>query len=284
MGGGKVWLQESSLTDEKGADADVGEKRKAKKAKIPKRTTPTVVVPNSQTTYSGRNDGENGKNYATIERSSYKKNSPVLDHEDTRSGLQVTAQPCRKAEFCGWETDGGTIRNALESSSGFKRRVAERSSLNTPADGYRSTLQSRACSRVGGRRRKDCYEFKHLSDIRAYLEDYSTQCSYSGLSLPPEVTVAIREVEIEMKRKTQGVEGRERASSRRRGVQRGNQYLEDLATRLGVGVLDKKQLYHRSQPTPPSFTRKTRVAVDLLVTTQEERRAKKICYYKLLCN
>ena len=268
---GKVWLADSSLADGKGADGEVDKKRK--KAKIAKRTTPTVTVPSPQTA-SGRNGGEKDENYCTIERSSY-KNSGALDDEEARSALHDAAQPRKNAEFCGWETDGGTIfvRNALESSSTFRRRVADRSSLSTPAEGYRSALQSRACSRVG-RRRKDCYEFKHLPDTHAYLHDYCTQCSYSALSLPWEIADVIREAGKAIKREAHGAEEREGAFSRRRGARRGNRYLEELASRLGVGVresLDKKQLRHRPQPTPPSFTKKNRVAADLLVSTREEK-------------
>ena len=269
----KVWLADSSLADGKGADGEVDKKRE--KAKIAKRTTPTVAVPSPQTA-SGRNGGEKDENYCTIERSSYKKNSAALDDEEARSALHDAAQPCKNAEFCGWETDGGTIfvRNALDSSSTFRRRVADRSSLSTPAEGYRSALQSRACSRVGGRRRKDFYEFKHLPDTHAYLHDYCNQCSYSALSLPWEIADVIREAGKGIKREAHGAEEREGASSRRRGARRGNRYLEELASRLGVSVresLDKKQLRHRPQPTPPSFTKKNRVAADLLVSTREEK-------------
>ena len=255
---GRVWLPKSSLAD--GKRTGMHEVNR-KKAKITRRTTSTVEPPSLQTANGGSE--KNGRqNYSTIERSSYKNNSVTLEYESASSEV---ARPCNN-QFCGWETNGRT-RSALESSSSLKRYAAERGSLSTPADGYRSGLQSRACSRAGGHKTRDCYEFKHFTDTQAHLEDYCTRYSYTALSLPRESAGTIREVATGLDGDGHGREGRGEASY---GAQIG---LQQLASRLGVGVRDSKQLRYRPQPTPPdpSFTKKNRVAADLLVSTQEDK-------------
>lgn len=271
---GKVWLPESSLVEERVTEQLTkggGVKERHKKAKIVRRTAPTVD-PRTRPSCGG-NVGS--RQYRTIERrSSYSKNAVHLN-------LNAASEPAhRNAELCGWETEGSRLtRTSLcQSSSTLKRcGTAERTLLSTPADGYRSGLQSRACSRAaGGTRRNDTlYQFRHLPDAQAYLEDYRSQCSYSALTASREsgatITEAGNEVEVGCQcGRTRG----ERVSTRQpvREGDRGNQlYLQQLARRLGVGVIHEKQLKYRPQPTPPSITKRHRVAADLQVTTQEER-------------
>ena len=270
MMSGKVWLPGSSLVEEKAAEqlAQVGGgKEKPKKAKIVKRTTPTVDLraPPSCRWSAG------SKQYSTIERSSYNKNSVHLN-------LNAASEPAyRNAELCGWETEREKRIALCPSSSNFRRCVtAERNLLSTPADGYRSGVPSRACSRAGGGRRGDTvYQFKHLSDAQAYFEDYCAQCGYSAFSFSREGGEIIREVGKEVEISSQSGKTRGDIVSTRHPVtdgDRGNQlYLQQLAKRLGVCVINEKQVKYRPQPTPPSITKRNRVAADLLVTTQEER-------------
>lgn len=258
---GKVWLQESSLTDCK----NLPNAEKRKRAKIVRRTTPTVELPTR-----GRNDGEKiisvlPQNYSTIEKNSYKKNSASLDFDCGISGLKAAGH---NPEFCGWETDVGP-RNLQASSSTLKRCAAERSYLSTPADGYRSGLPSRTCSRAVGRRNN--YEFNHISDTRAYIEDYRTHYSYTALNLPKKTRSETGDDMDKCVCRRIGEGGRR--TSGRGVVHRGEQYLNELAGRLGVGRRDSAQRLHHHQlrPTPPSFTKRNRESANLLVSTQEEK-------------
>lgn len=256
---GKVWVPESSLTD----CNTLPHTEKKKKAKIVRRTTPTVEIPIGY----GKKDNEKIKsgsqNYSTIEKSSYKKNSASLDLDSGSGGLNTVPY---NPEFCGWETEP---RSVQASSSTLRKCAAERSCLGTPADGYRSGIPSRACSRAVGRRERNNYEFKHMSDTQAYITDYCTHYSYTARSLPTK-DVGIHDETGEgcVCRRDEG--GRD-LSGRHRG---GERYLHGLASRLGVGgrnSVQKKQLRHLPQPTPPSFTKGNTVADNLLVCTQDER-------------
>lgn len=263
---GRVWIPESSLTD----CNTLPHTEKRKKAKIVRRTTPTVDIP----IRCGKNDNEKIKsasqNYSTIEKNSYKKNSASLGLESGSSGLNTAARPHYNPEFCGWETDVGS-RNVQTSSSTLKKSGAERGYLSTPADGCRSGIPSRACSRAVGRRNY-FYEFKHISDTRDYITDYCSNYSYTALSLPKKIDSELGDdMESCVCRRDEGGRGLSGRSAVHRG---GERYLHELASRLGVGgrnSVHKKQLCHLPQPTPPSFTKRNRVAANLLVSTQDER-------------
>lgn len=264
---GRVWIPESSLTD----CNTLPHTEKRKKAKIVRRTTPTVEIP----IRCGKNDNEKIKsasqNYSTIEKNSYKKNSASLGLESGSSGLNTAARPHYNPEFCGWETDVGP-RNVQASSSTLKKSAAERGYLSTPADGCRSGIPSRACSRAVGRRERNYYEFKHVSDTRDYITDYCANYSYTALSLPKKAVGIDSETGDDMERCVCRRDEEGRGFSGRSAVHRGGErylHVHELASRLGVGgrnSVHKKQL---PQPTPPSFTK--RFAANLLVSTQDER-------------
>lgn len=258
---GKVWLPESSLTDCK----TLPNTEKWKKAKIVRRTTPTVELP----THCGRNGGEKivksvPQNYSTIEKNTYKKNSTSLDFDSSSSRLNAAGH---NPEFCGWETDLGP-RNLQASSSTLKKCAAERGYLTTPADGYRSGLPNRTCSRAVGCRNN--YEFTHISDTRAYIEDYYTHCSYTALNLPKKNTCTRSDDMDKCVCKRIGEGGR--GPPGRPVVHRGEQYLHELASRLGVRRrASAQQKCCRPQPTPPSFNKGNRVAANILVSTHDEK-------------
>lgn len=279
MNGG-VWLPESSLSDRKPPDTE--NKEREKKTKIIRRTTPTVIVHRPRQAKNGGADGLKKRNYSTIETSSYNRSSLhlALSHTATKNVQNSTSQlTCKKSpEVCGWETYGGHERH-LQSSSTFSRCAAERASLITPADGYRSGVQSRACSRASENRKKSFYyEFKHFPDTHSHIEDYCTQYSYSALTLSRQTsgTDALREASAKLQeeiRRNQGKQVSKCLVNREEGG--GNTlYMQQLASRLGVGVMksiNEKQLRCRPQPTPQSFTKKSRVADDLVVSTQDEK-------------
>lgn len=268
---GKVWLPESSLADDNvtcqsGQAHGIKEKQKKEKAKIVKRTTPTVEL---RTPPSA--DSVARKQYRSIERSSHNRSSIHFN-------LSATSELAHKiTELCGWETDQG-ISPYLSSSSVRRCTAAERGSLSTPADGYRSGVQSRTCSRANGSRRGDMfYKFSHLADSQAYLDDYCSQCSLSLLSFPRENSnKVISEAGGEAEGNAQSGRTRGRIVPTRRLVQHGDPggnrlYLQQLAKRLGVGVMNEKQLRYRPHPTPPSITKRNRVTADLSVVTQEDK-------------
>ena len=269
---GRVWLPESSLAEGKGAGALVntqGPPEKRQKGGIVRRTTPTVDLTTLDGAASARQAAKTKENqrlnYSTIEKSVYTQKSFALDSVGGRSYSNIN-----NPEFCGWETGGE--RSALESSSSVNRRrcAAERGSLSTPADGYRSGVPSRAASRAGVARKKDFYEFKHFTDTRSYIDDYCCRYSYTALNVPRESADAIRE---------EGRGGREEecCCSGKRGLHTGGhevhraQQMQQLASRLGVRVkesINEKQLrYRRPQPTAPKTNR---MAEDLLVSTQQD--------------
>ena len=272
---GRVWLPESSLAEGKGASTLVNAQEppeERQKGGIVRRTTPTVDLTTLDSAASARQAAKTKENqrqnYSTIEKSVYTQKSFALDSVGGRSYSNVN-----NPEFCGWETGGE--RSALESSSSVNRRrcAAERGSLSTPADGYRSGVPSRVASRAGGARKKDFYEFKHFTDTRSYIDDYCCRYSYTALSVPRESADAIREEGRGGREEECCCSGKRRLHTGGQAVHRAQQ-MQQLASRLGVRVkesINEKQLrYRRTQPTAPSFTKNNRMAEDLLVSTQQD--------------
>lgn len=275
---GRVWFPEKSLPEgEDGGTQKVPQgqsekQEKRKSSKITRRTTPTVDISALDVRRArdgARPEEEERQNYSTIEKSSYKRNTAALECS--------SAQPLTGgSDFCGWETDRKPLaRQGLAASSSLSRKcAAERSSLGTPADGYRSGVPSRASSRAGGRRKGDAYVFQHLPDTQRYIEDYCKQYSFTALSVP-RMENAIREAEGEkVRERTQdgiraqgGEKGGRSSCCTHSGVPRDSLYLQQLASRLGVR--ESIQLHPRS--TPPSITKRNRAASDLLVCSKEDK-------------
>ena len=268
---GKVWLPESSLADCKALQPPPAATEKERRKKITRRTTPTVEF-----RAENSNEKRRKQTYSTIESSSYSRLSLHLSLNDTRAGEHHT-----RTEFCGWET---SERGSLQSPSIVRRCTGEQAASN----GQRSALQSRAGGRgCGKNRRNSVYEFKHLSDPSAYLQDYCSCYSYSALVISRENggTDAVAPPEAE---KLEKCEQKTRGSSRkprredatcegclverkgRDGLH--EEHLQQLADRLGVKEsIQEGQLRYRPRRTPPSFTRKTRVAEDIMISTQDAR-------------
>ena len=267
---GKVWRPETSLAD--GRPAEPENKEKRRKAKIVRRTTPTVELRGRSG--SNANERQGGGTYSTIESSSYNRGSLhlALSHGDKKTA----PLSCKRTELCGWVTSGGEERG-LQSSSTYSARCAAERSFSSSADGgCRSGLQSRASSRASGSRRRNvCYEFKHLPGPQAYIDDYLARCCFSALDLSRQEcgTDALREA---CERLEEDIKARKDISTvvsvaRRRAEGGKDQYLQQLASRLGVSVMqsiNEKQLRYKPQP---SFTKRSRVAEDLVVSTQEEK-------------
>ena len=266
MSGG-VWLPESSLADGRDPRLPAAEREKRKKAKITKRTTPTVEFRAESSRQRQRR-----QTYSTIESSSYSRRSLHLLLNDG-------SPEERKTELCGWETE--REQSILQSSSAVQKSASER------ADGQRSRLQSRAEGRQGKSRKNSSYEFKHLPDPSAYLQDYCARYSHSALVLSrehsvPETGREEKEDKCEKCKKDYKIEQQSGGGDdsgyamclvkSRAGGERRRGCLEQLANRLGVTEsIQEGQLRYRPRPTPPSFTRRPRVAHDILVSTQDHK-------------
>lgn len=273
---GRVWFPGKSVPEgEDGgtqkAPQDQSEKQeKRKSSKITRRMTPTVDLSalDERSARGGARPAaaEIGENYSTIEKSSYRRNAAALQ---SSSGQPLAGG----SDFCGWETNRKPLaRQGLATSSSLSRKcAADRSSLSTPADGYRSGVASRACSRAGGRRKGDAYVFQHLPDAQRYIEDYCKKCSFTALNMP-RMDSAIREAEGEkVRERTQGGEkggeSRRHSHSGERRIPQGSLYLQHLASRLGV----RESIQLAPRPTPPSITKKNKVPANLLVGSKEDK-------------
>ena len=284
---GRVWIPEKSLPEgedggtQKTPQGQSQKQEKRKSSKITRRTTPTVDL--SALDVRSARDGakpaaadigeeEERQNYSTIEKSSYRRNTAALD---CSSGQPLAGG----SDFCGWETERKPLaRQGLAASSSLSRRcAADRSSLGTPADGHRSGVPSRACSRAGSRGRGDAYVFQHLPDAHRYIEDYCRQYSFTALNVP-RMENAIREAEGEkIRERTRGgdrIQGGEKGEesscynhSGERQVPRDSLYLQQLASRLGV----RESLQLHPCSTPPSIAKRNRAAADLVMCSKENK-------------
>ena len=262
---GRVWLPESSLAED-GAATELGTpKEKRKKSKIAKRTTPTVEF-RAETTSSRRRPRK--QTYSTIESNSYDRRSLHLALKDSSSGGRQ-----ERVEFCGWETGNRGSKSELQSPSAVKRcPVAER-----------STERCRLLSRAAGGRSRKSYVFRHLLDTSAYLTDYCAHHSFSSLVLSrenggTEPATTVQETASRGKSgrdnrscKERAEDGYERCLLKSRGGGE-RECLKQLASRLGVRESIKDgELRCHPRPTPPSFTKKNRVAKDIVICTQDDR-------------
>ena len=237
--------------------------REAKKVKNrQKKTTPTVEF-RAETTSSRRRPRK--QTYSTIESNSYDRRSLHLALKDSSSGGRQ-----ERVEFCGWETGN---RGSKSSPSAVKRcPVAER-----------STERCRLLSRAAGGRSRKSYVFRHLLDTSAYLTDYCAHHSFSSLVLSrenggTEPATTVQETASRGKSgrdnrscKERAEDGYERCLLKSRGGGE-RECLQQLASRLGVRESIKDgQLRCHPRPTPPSFTKKNRVAKDIVICTQDDR-------------
>ena len=266
-----------------------------KKAKIPRRRTPTVDVSalvSRASSTKQKSTSASGKTASSIKaRDTY----DTIESQDGLTILECSSVVYRRDpqaninsnadinELCGWrdrEIDhykAATDRSAA--SSNF-----DRSRLQTPADGLRSSLQSRAgkysrqASSYG--KRKEFYVFQHFREPWHYIEHYRITQSYTTLNvpglkrkmscecgngllgksekLPPEPKVVEQDPDSCMQLEVKPY------------YQDADPYLRELVSRLGVrGLIQtrEQQLLRSSKPTPPSITRKTKPREDLVVSS-----------------
>lgn len=260
-----------------------------KKAKIPRRRTPTVdisaLVSRASSTKQ-KSTTANGKTakardtYDTIESQdgpTILECSSMVYRRDPQANINSNAAI---NELCGWRDKEIECYKAAADRSATGSNNFDRSRLQTPAEGLRSSLQSRAgnysrqASSYG--KRKECYVFQHFYKPQHYIEHYRMTQSYTTLNvpglkrkmscncengllegeeLPPEPKVVDQDPESYMQPEVKSY------------CQDTDPYLRELVSRLGVrGLIQREQQLLRSpKPTPPSITKKTKPHEDLVV-------------------
>lgn len=263
--GGRGSLHDTSSSEQLNAAA------KVKNKSIPKRRTPTVSIPpqaNQETSETGTpssptDAGKSPAIYTTIENN--KKQSLLeLSHE-----LYETSKPANPHWFCGWTEC--EILDLHRKPPPTVTGEGDRSRLQTPMDGYRSTLHSRASSSryssSHGRRRTYQYTFRHYETSEEYAEEYRQLYSFTAMNTgcPPrdeDERIYCEGEDVEQDAEVifpLGV----------KSLYRGDPYLRELASRLGIREpppsfqdWDRQQQLISPRPTPPSIVKKKRNGKD----------------------
>lgn len=245
-----------------------------RRVKVPRRETLAVTYdgrPATRSTGDAKCEGRTGAlatvagadaTYSTIEQRSCGGTASLLD-------CAREHEPPQRADFCGW-TEREVMAKygpSKTSSNSHMSGTAERSSLQTPADGHRSNLSSRAGSRCSGGRRER-YEFRHLPASQDYIEHYRQLYCYTTLSCPraPPLCEAIAESAEGDPEDFMPIEVR--------CLYRGDPYLHELASRLGVrsSLQNREQKLLKTQrPTPPSIVKRSRDVANLAVHAQGKK-------------
>ena len=283
-----------SLVDPQPTDLQLETKRK--KARIPHRRTPTVDVSAlvRDTAAGKRHSVSDSKRkskardtYDTIESKDglsilecssvvYRKNKPQVNNTSLDGGL------------CGWrENELESYREAAD--RGLTSSSFDRSRLQTPAEGLRSNLHSRASrSRQSSShgKRKECYIFQHFEETHQYIEHYHVFHAFTTLNVPglrrkmcTGETISEDFHEGKLPPEPKDVE-QDPESFMQPGVKsychtHGDPYLRELVSRLGVRelIMQREQQLLRSptKPTPPSITKKNTPQEELVVCSNGKR-------------
>ena len=277
-------------TEPQAQDTDSSQLKTAKKkAKIPRRRTPTVDVSALVSRASSMKQKSTGKTakarrsdtYDTIES---QESPTILECSSVvyrREAQTINASNANITELCGWRDREIECYKAVSDRSATGSNNFDHSSrLQTPAEGLRSNLQSRAgnysrqTSSYG--KRRECYVFQHFNKPYHYIEHYRMTQSYTtlnvpglkrkmscncenglleGQELPPEPKVVEQDPESYMQPEVKSY------------YQDTDPYLQELVSRLGVqGLIQRDgQLLRSPKPTPPSITKKTKPREDLVV-------------------
>ena len=257
-----------------------------KKAKIPRRRTPTVDVSALVSRASSTKQKPTGKTakardtYDTIESQegpTILECSSVVYRRETQT---INTSNADIHELCGWRDREIECYKVASDRSATASNNFDRSRLQTPAEGLRSNLQSRAgnysrqTSSYG--KRRECYIFQHFDKPYYYIEHYRMTQSYTTLNvpglkrkmscncenglaegeeLPPEPKVVDQDPESYMQPEVKS------------HYQDTDPYLRELVSRLQVrGLIQREQQLLRSpKPTPPSITKKSKPREDLVV-------------------
>lgn len=244
-----------------------------RRASIPRRRTPTVHIPppavlNCSETNSPSTDTGSPAVYKTIEKN---KKQSLLDLSQKPYEKSKAPNPRNDNWFCGWTKFEHldlhyrpiTMATAAE----------DRCRLQTPGDGYRSTMQSRASnSRYNsshGRRKAYSYTFHHFMNSEDHIENYRTLYCFSALNSDPssrqdEDRVYCEGEDVEQDAEVTLPLG---VKSLYRG---GDPYIRELVNRLGIRGPPPEdwerhqQLLATPRPTPPSIVKKRKDGKDTM--------------------
>ena len=266
-----------------------------KRAVIPRRRTPTVKIPREL-----RVAGPGGTRLTSGSSGSSEGNTPT-----TRTGydtIETKAEPllvllnlsCRVYErtkianpkthnwYCGW-TDHEHLDLHYTPKPATTGGEFDRSRLQTPADGYRSTLHSRVSSSRytssrGGRRTN--YTFHHYDNPDSHIETYRELYGYTALNSDPsqrrsnEERLFFEEGNVEQDAEVMLPVGV-------KSLYQGDPYLKELVNRLGIKeplspeLERQQQLLQAPRPTPPSIVKKKRnerESVSIMVSNSAPKR------------
>lgn len=237
-----------------------------RKPPIPRRRTPTVYIPAEGAATSADNTptptAQSRPNYQTIEPNK----RPSLQQLSAEVYKRPNAPlPKNHSSFCGW-TDLEPLD--MYQSNKMATSDVDRTKLQTPADGYRSSLHSRASSsrytssRAGHRTSQ--YIFHHYEELERHIEDYRNLYSYSALTAGPSLPTTGGE-------RVAYFEGEDIEQDDEvilpTGVRsyRGDAHLRELFHRLGIKEPLPPPLpdWERPRPTPPSIVKKRRNGRDV---------------------
>lgn len=259
--------------------------RGRKKLPIPRRRTPTVIPTIAAAIGKCEVVKPSPKvSYATMAIES-RGETTLLELSFSAYEKSKISNPKNDNWFCGW-TDHEyldlhqTSKMASNCSDGF-----DRTRLHTPAEGYRSSLHSRASSsrytssRDGHRVHQ--YTFHHFKESGDYIENYRDLYSYTSLitgstHLKGKEAIAFFEGEDDDDATLPiGV----------RSLYHGDSYLRELVNRLGIKDAplsfpqewerEQQQLLQGPRPTPPSIVKKRRsdkATVNIVVSNSAPKR------------
>lgn len=200
-----VWHPHKSVADDgseeggRGSFVEQGPKHqlgaKRKKTAIPRRRTPTVDV---SVLLSHAGTGAKNKQSKGIEKLNARDTYDTIENQEGpgASILECSSVVYRKKrdstsasenKLCGWrDRELESYRTAGDRSIVFSNFDPSR--LQTPADGLRSNLHSRARSTPHpssrGKSRKPYYVFQHFNATQHYIEHYRLFNSYTTLTVP----------------------------------------------------------------------------------------------------
>ena len=272
-------MQEGYGCEERGRGSSSVEPEATSRPKTVRQRRPTVdtrgvgvVKPEALNVSCRKKEGLDQKlqNYATVERNGKKGEQALLDYDAQFWEGTHSAQTLKGCEdFCGW------VENEPLGKYASSHRVvpggSDRFGVQTPAEGCRSTLQSRVSSRLSGAvsgRRRCHYDFMHFQDAHEYIEHYRNYYCYTTLNVQPTLA-SRRECRVLVPEDIAENIKEDPKNFMPLGVRslyRGDPYLRELASRLGVrDSVKEPQLLRSQRPTPPSIVKKNVNTLDLAV-------------------
>ncbi len=309
-GRGSLQASSSTITEE---DHEVSTPSEAvvaaakKKAVIPHRRTPTVHIPRELKVAMPSGPlklNTNAIGSAASSEGNTPTSRPGYRTMETKTELSLVLlefsyQVYEKTKIvnpktynwcCGWKDHEyldmqQTPKPPTTTTTTTTSSEVDRSRLHTPADGYRSTLNSRASSSryttsSRGGRRSYQYTFHHYDDPALHIETYRELYSYTALYTDPS-----QRRNDDEKLFCEGEDVEQDAEVVLpigvKSLYRGDPHLKELVSRLGIKEPlspepeRQQQLLHAPRPTPPSIVKRNRnerESVSIIVSNSAPKR------------